>query len=117
MFKAVEYVGFEGKPELEAQARHATDVLGGVMRDWKDEAVVTWRPGTEPGVALELTLTLALWNATGTATGTVRAGAFDPGEETALRMDVRQVWLDVLGDLSRQQMKRLEQIILEPAEA
>ena len=118
MFKKVEYVGFEGKPELEANARQATNVLGGVIRDWRDEVVVVWHPAApESGLALELNLSLALWNADGSASGGVRARGFDPGEEHVLRIDLREVWLNLLGELSSQQMKRLDDIILEPAEA
>ena len=116
MFKKVEYVGFEGQPDLESKARHATDVLSGVIRNWRDEVAVAWRPASGSGHVLELSLSLALWNADGAASGGVRARGFDPGEDHLLRIDLREVWLNLLGELSSQQMKRLDDV-LEPAEA
>jgi hypothetical protein len=118
MFKKVEYVGFDAGSELEAKARRANDVLGAVVTGWRDEIAVGWRPAPLGSkLALELSLTLALWNAAGSVTGGVRARGFEPGEEHALRIDLREVWLDLLGDLSRQQTKRLAEMSLEPAEA
>ena len=118
MFKSVEYVGFDGRPELKAKAEQATAALGGVIRSWRDEVDVTWRPAPETNPeTLELTLALALWNASGSAAGDIRVQGFEPGAELALRADLREVWLNLLGDLSRKQMKRLAEMPLEPAEA
>ena len=117
MFKSVDYSAVEGHPDLKAKAERATSVLGGLMRDWRDEVEVSWRPAA-PGsdAILELTLALALWNASGSATGAVRRSAFAAGQEVALRLDVREVLLNLSGELSRQQMKRLEEFVFEPAE-
>jgi hypothetical protein len=118
MFKSVEYAGFDGKPELRALAERATAVLGGLIRSWRDEVEVTWRPATSNSRdALELTLALTLPNATGSTTGRIRQRAFDPDEESLLRMDLREVWLDLLDVLLAQMATRREKSLADLVEA
>lgn len=118
MFKSVEYVGFEGQPELKAKAEQATAVLGSVMRSWRDEVLVTWRPApTSPAGLLELTLALDLPNARGSATGRIRAREFEPGEERYLRMSLTEVWLDLLDLLLAQMAAKREESVTEVVEA
>jgi hypothetical protein len=116
MFKSVEYDGFEGRPDLAAKARHATDVLGGVIRDWRDQLVVTWRPHSGAGAELELALALDLPEAHMTAAGRISARGFEPGEDAVLRMDVRDVWLDILDRLIAQVATRLDASFATPVE-
>lgn len=117
MFKKVEFEGFEDNPELETMARQATVVLGGVIRDWRDDVAVVWRP-TEVGTTeeLELGLKLVLPDTSAAAAGRIRARAFKPGEETLLRMDVREVWLDLLDRLIAQVAARVEESFTTPVE-
>ncbi|MBA4067007.1 MAG: hypothetical protein C0501_25515 [Isosphaera sp.] len=119
MFKSVEYAGFDGRPELRAKAERLTPVLGEVVKAWRDQVEVTWRPAPpeDSRTALELTLSLALWNAAGSATGAVRRKALEPGEEGDLRSDLRWVWMDLLAVLSDRQMERLDEYLREPLEA
>jgi hypothetical protein len=118
VFKSVEYVGFEDKPELRALAEQATPVLGALIRSWRDEVAVTWRPAPHDSRhLLKLTLSLTLRDSTGSATGGIRNWVFEPGEEGELRSDLREVWLDLLAILSKQQVKRLDEMLREPVEA
>src|SRR5208282_3044036 len=96
MFKCVEYSEFDGKPELKQMAERATDVLSGVIRSWRDEVQVNWRPSPGHDSALELTLALDLPNVSRTAVGIISRKDFESDEEASLRMDLREVWLDVL---------------------
>jgi len=118
MFKTVQYVGLDDKPELKARAQRATELLGGVIRSWRDEVAVDWKaaaPG--PAATLELSLSLSLPNASAQATGRVREWTFEPGEDGELRSDLRSVWLDLLSLLGTEQMRRLDEILREPVEA
>jgi hypothetical protein len=116
VFKSVEYAGFDHKSELRALAERATAVLGGVIRDWRDEVdVVAWRPAARD--TLELRLALALPNAAGNATGGIRPHGFQPGDESLLRMDLREVWLDLLDMLIGQMAARREESFADPVEA
>jgi hypothetical protein len=118
MFKSVDYTGVEGNPELRAKAERATAALGDVIRTWREEVAVNWKPAApDSSAALELGLSLALSNAAGRASGRVRPWTFEPGEEGELRSDLRGVWLNLLALLSTQQMSRLDEILREPAEA
>jgi hypothetical protein len=117
MFKKVEYVGFEGQPNLRELAERTTAVLGNLIHSWRDEVMVTWRPAPiESGDALELTLGLTLWNAADSATSRIQQRDFAPGEEVTLRSNLREVWSDLLAQLSDQQMKRLDEIRRELVE-
>jgi hypothetical protein len=79
---------------------------------------VTWRPVAGNGRdALELTLALALPNASGSATGRIRLRGFEPGEEGLLRMDLREVWLDLLDVLIAQMGTRREESLADLVEA
>jgi len=109
MFKSVDYVGFEGKLELLAQAERANLLLAGEIRTWREDVEVVWRPATnDPRATLELTLGLKLPNAAGTGTGNIRKWVFDPGEEGELRSDLRGVWLNLLDVLIDQMAKNRE---------
>jgi hypothetical protein len=117
VFKRVEFKGFEGLSELLHQAERATTVLGDVIRSWRDEVEVIWRPAPlNSGAILEVTLSLTLWNASDSATNFIPSRDFDPGEDAALRSDLRDVWSKLLAQLSDHQMKRLDEILREPAE-
>ncbi|MBP3954037.1 hypothetical protein J8F10_01825 [Gemmata sp. G18] len=118
MFKNVKYVGFDGRPELEAKARLAQTVLGGLIRSWRDEVEVTWRPAPpESGGGLELRLALTVPNVFASATGQIRTRDFESGEEGLLRMDLREVWLDLLDLLIAQIGTRVEDALADPVEA
>jgi hypothetical protein len=114
MFKAVEYVGFEGKPELEAQARHVTPALADEIRRWRDDIEVRWAPAPADG-ALKLTLSLTLAEGiSGSQTGT-----FEPNvlaEDWLVRNRCRGVWADLLGTLSVELEARIEEALSEPSE-
>lgn len=93
MFKSVQYVGFEGNPDLEAKARHANGVLGDRIRRWQDEIVVTWRPRAGSGLSLALDMTFP-----NGATGAVTTAfpSVDLSDERLARR-CRDVWDDLLG--------------------
>ncbi len=66
MFKSVEYVGFENQPELRAKAERAQSLLGEVIRSWRDEVTVWWKPtpaGSSDSLELSLSFsrTLLAW--------------------------------------------------------
>lgn len=110
MFKSVEYAGFENRPEPRALAERGTAVLASVIHDWRDALAVTWRPA---GDALELELALDVTGAPVAATGCVRRAGFAPGEESLLRIDAREVWLDVLDQLTAELAARRERAVAE----
>jgi hypothetical protein len=117
MFKSVEYTNFDGQPELHQLAERATAVLAGLIRSWRDEVQVTWQtapPGS--GAILELTLVLDLPNASHSASGLLRRRDFEPGEEELLRMNLREVWLDVLDLLIAKMSADLEESSANPVE-
>ena len=118
MFKNVDYVGFEKESELEAKARQANEVLGSVIRSWRDDLLVTWRPAAmQSDALLEVSLSLSLPNATGSVTGTIRRHDFNPGEQGYLRMSLRDVWLDLLDVLIAQMEAKREGWLAETVEA
>jgi hypothetical protein len=118
VFKSVEYIGFEKGSELEAKAKQANEVLGTVIRSWRDDLLVTWRPAAMQSDALvELTLSLTLPNAAASASGRIRSRDFNPGEEGYLRMNLRDVWLDLLDRLIAQMESKREEWLAEPVEA
>jgi hypothetical protein len=111
MFKSVDDSALLERPELVKLAKQSTDVLAGIIRAWRDEVEVTWRPApASSGAPLELTLHLDLWNASDSATGFISKHSFEPKEEGSLRSDLRMVWSDLLKGLSDQQMKRLKEM-------
>jgi len=118
MFKSVEYAGFEGHPELRQLAERASAALGGVIRTWRDEVHVTWRPARpDSDAVLEVTLELSLPNAAGSVTGRIRGRDFEPGEEGYLRMSLADTWLDLLDVLIAQMEANREEWFADPVEA
>jgi len=117
MFKSVDYSALDGDPNLKAKAEHATGVLGGLIGTWRDDTEVRWCPAA-PGTdaVLELTLALTVESVSGTATGGVGPRGYAPGHEHALRIDLRDVLLDLFGVLSRRQLERIEAFVFEPTE-
>ncbi len=117
MFKNVEYAGFEGHPELKAKAEQLTPVLANEIRRWQEDVVVQWKPHPNPTAGvLDLTLSLTLPNGvTGAYTGTFTRKDFE--EDWLQRSRCRQVWGDLLGVLLDEQHKRVEESLLETAEA
>jgi hypothetical protein len=115
MFKSVEYAGFEAHPDLRALAERGTAALGAVIHDWRDALTVTWRPTASD--TLELELALDVTGAPLAATGCVRRAGFAPGEESLLRIDAREVWLDVLDRLTAELAARRERAVAELVEA
>ncbi len=115
MFKNVEYIGLDDQPDLKAKAQRANDTLGSVIRSWRDEVEVAWRPAaSDSGAALELTATLVLPDASAAATGPIPAPALVSGENASLRMAVREVWLDLLDKLVAQVASRLDESFAAP---
>jgi len=117
MFKKVEYVGFDGKPDLRAKAEQLTPVLAGEIGERQGEVEVTWSPhaNSNAGV-LDLTLSRTLINGvSGTHTGTFVAADFARDRGAARRG--RRVWSDLLGVLLDKQHQRIQETFLEPAEA
>src|SRR5438067_830491 len=105
MFKKVEYVGFEGRPELKAQAEQLMPVLADEIRRWRDDVEVAWSP--HPGTGdLDLMLSLTL----PTGVSATNTGTFTPADlANGLRRASRcgWVWSDLLGLLSSQLMERI----------
>jgi hypothetical protein len=118
MFKSVDYSGVENSPDLKAKADYATAILGQLIRTWRDDVEVAWRSTTHDSKSvLELTLSLTLPNASGSASGRISGLAFQPGNEGLLRMDLREVWLDLLDLLIAQMDANLEESFSESVEA
>jgi hypothetical protein len=118
MFKSVEYAELQNHPDLKAKAERATAALGGVIRSWREAVDVSWRPpASDSGAALELTLALSLPEAAASAAGGIRGRAFEPGEESLLRIDLREVWLNVLDSLIAQVGERVEDSFADPVGA
>lgn len=118
MFKSVEYVGFEGQPDARSAAELCTQILGDVVRSWRDRVSVQWRPLPESSRnLLELTLGLSLSGVDARATGLVRRQSLTHGAAAELRSDLREAWLDVLGEISARQMGQLEAALGEPVVA
>ena len=116
MFKSVEYAGFEDKPELRALAERATAVLANEIRTWREDVVVKWKPSQEPERIIDLTLSLTLPNGvSATHTGTFTHVNFARAVDEASRC--RWVWMDLLGLLLEQQDQRVQEYLMEPAEA
>jgi hypothetical protein len=115
MFKTVEYVGFDGHPELRARAEQATRLLGNEITSWRDEVEVVWSPAPGGVGELSLALSLALGNGvSASALGTFGSADFADDDRVADRCG--RVWMDLLGILSRRQMCRVWEAVSEPAE-
>lgn len=118
MFKSVEYVGFDADPDLRAKAERATAALTGVIRSWRDEVAVKWKPAEpDSGALLEVTLALTLPNASGAVTGGLRTRDFDSTLPGALRMPLGDIWMDLLDVLLGQMAARREASLAELVEA
>ena len=114
MFKSVEYVGFEGRPDLKTKAEQLTPVLASEINTWRDKVEVRWSPCAGDGI-LDLTLALTLPNGVSARqSGTVTAEDFS--RNTWLASRCRRVWSDLLGILLDKQHQRVEDFILSPAE-
>ena len=117
MFKSVQYVGFEGRPDLKAKAEQLTPVLADEIRRWREGVAVKWSPHPDAASGvLDLTLSLTLQNGvSGTHTGSFTQKQLD--EDCLRRGRCRLVWDDLLGVLLDEQHKRVEEGFLETAEA
>jgi hypothetical protein len=113
MFKNVEYVGFEGNPELKAKTEQLTPVLSNEIRRSREEVSVMWSPQpSDPRHSLNLTLTRTLPNGvTGSALGTFTPA--DWAEAWLTRSRCRDVWSDLLEELSRQLEMRVKESLSE----
>lgn len=60
MFKTVEYVGFDGQPDLKARAEQLTPVLANGATRWRPDTEVVWSPAPGAAGSLNVTLSLAL---------------------------------------------------------
>jgi hypothetical protein len=117
MFKKVEYAGFDSNPELKAKAEQLTPVLAGQIGRWRDDIAVTWSPQpSAPSQQLNLTLSLTLPNGVGGSA----LGTFSPADLSdawLIRSRCRGVWSDLLGVLLEKQNQRVQECLLETAEA
>lgn len=117
MFKSVEYDGFDSRPDLLAKAEQLTPVLENVIHRSHGEVEVTWSPRPDPfGDGFNLSLVRTLPNG---VVGTAR-GVFTPAdlaEAWLTRSRCRDVWSDVLEDLSRQLGARVQEALSESVEA
>ncbi len=118
MFKQVNYLGFEGQPELRAKAEQSTGVLAGEVHTWRDDVEVRWEPSNGREKGLDLTLSLALANGvTDSRTGTIASRDLDRPFRLANRCN--QIWRDLLGKVIRQLDDRVQESLagLEAVEA
>ena len=114
MFKKLDYLGFDDKPELKAKAEQLIPVLAGELLRWRGDVEVRWAPGASEG-ALELTLSLTLAEGVaGSQTGTFEPADF--AEARLLRSRCRDVWSDLLWVLSVELETRIEEALSEPVE-
>ena len=112
MFKSVEYVGFDGQPELRAAAERLTAVLSGEMNTWREEVAVGWSPTERESGGVELSLALALpggvsENRSGVLT------AKDVGNDDRAANRCAMVWIDLLGAIAWRVYARVEDSLLE----
>lgn len=115
MFKKVEYAGFEGQSELEARARQLTPALANEIHRWRGDVEVRWAPAPDLAGALVLTLALNLHEGiTATHDGTFTPD--DLSEPWLIRSRCRDVWSDLLEDLSRLLDTRIRQDLAETVE-
>lgn len=114
-FKSVEYLGFDGQPDLKAKAEQLTPVLVDEVRRWRELVEVVWSPSPDAGGGLNLALSLTLPpGVSGTSLGTIRQKDFHGPRP--LRSHCRGVWSDLLGNLSHQLMGRIEASLAEAVE-
>ena len=117
MFKKLEYIGFDGHPDLLALAEGATPLLADEVRTWRDEVEVSWEAAPDPsptrGVYLELRLKLP------TSTGIVRRllTVSDFADERRARAACRSIWGRLLDKHLEQHRERLREYLTEPVEA
>lgn len=116
MFKSLEYVGFESRPDLRAKAEAVTPVLAGVAGVRRTVVDVRWAPAADPGGVLDLTLRRALPNGVeGEFTGTF--GPDDFATPRWLRLRCLEVWDELLGVLLDKQHARVMEALHDPVEA
>jgi hypothetical protein len=117
MFKSVEYVGFEDRPDLLEQAERATAMLVDEIQAWRDDVTVVWYPATtEKDESLGLTISLLLPETLEVATGVIPGQDFESGDEVWLRSRLRGVWMDLLNGLISRKLHCLAEFLREPAE-
>src|SRR5213075_1660396 len=110
MFKSVEYVGFEDRPDLKAKAEQLAPVLAGELLRWRENVEVRWAPASCGAIELTLSLTLAE-GIGGSQTGTFEPDGFlDP---RLVRTRCRDVWSDLLWCLSVELETRIEEALTE----
>jgi hypothetical protein len=115
MFKNIEYVGFDGKPELRMRAEELNPVLAGEINTWRDSVEVKWGPA-QGSSGLSLSLSLSLPNGVRESrSGTIPSEAFDNPLRRASRCG--RVWYDLLGGVVRKIDARIEKSLFETAEA
>lgn len=119
MFKSVEYSGFDGLPELKAQAEHANQILGDVIHSWRDDVEVFWEAGTrDRDPAFTLRLSLSQPATTASATGVIQHRDVIAQDRHLLRIAVREVWLDLLDEFIDSLAAKVEASFAEqPVEA
>lgn len=113
MFKRVEYVGFDGRPDLRLLAERGTKQLGSVIRTWRDRTVIVWEAQPENPAGAELTLKVELPIGSGTASRFIPATDF--ADEDRLRSRCGGVWDRALGDLLEKRKPVWDEIINQPA--
>ncbi|VTR94263.1 unnamed protein product [Gemmata massiliana] len=115
MFKSVKYVGFDGRPELEATAKQLTPVLANEIRQRQQDVEVAWTPlPSDPDQSLSLTLARTVNGVEGAALGTFAPS--DLVEAWLVRSRCRAVWSDLLEDLSQRLGARVHEALSEPLE-
>ena len=115
MFKSVEFEGFDRYPERVAMAERIIPVLEGEIRTWRDDVIVSWRPGPTSTAPLILNLELTLSNGSSSSeSGFIMAD--DVKEESRLRWKCRQIWGSLLDSLLGQLTKKLDAFIAQPLE-
>jgi hypothetical protein len=109
MFKKLEYVGFEDRPDLRAKVEALTPVLAGVVRDWdkRIELELADRPG---GVGVTLALDLPA----GRGTGSRLIGRDELSDPDALESQCRAVWASAMDDYLDRRRPAWEEIINQP---
>lgn len=113
MFKSVEYAGFDGRPDLRAEAEQLTPVLADMIGDRRDVIDVRWAPPADATGVLDLTLRRTLPNGVeGEFTGTFVPDDF--ARPRRLRLRCNDVWSDLLGVLLDKQHQRVQELFLEP---
>jgi hypothetical protein len=114
VFKSVEYVGFDGHPELKAKAEEAVATLGREVGTWHDQVEVECEayPDNPVGVEMSVTLTLPI----GTGRGTRFLPLADFADPSVLASRCGGIWDRTLGSLLEKRKHVWDEIINQPAE-